>query len=122
MKIGSYIQKLRKEKDLSINQLALYSKVSAAHISRIERELRDPSPEILRKLAPVLKVSYEELMRVAGYIDDVRIIDFESDEEARNYIEEQINKGHQRSIFKQYEQLSEEGKKLVDELIKQLSK
>ncbi|MBO8162042.1 MAG: helix-turn-helix transcriptional regulator [Thermosipho sp. (in: Bacteria)] len=68
MNIGEYIKKLREEKNLSINQLALYSDVSAAHISRIERGLREPSPDILKKLATHLGVTYEELMYVAGYI------------------------------------------------------
>ncbi len=69
MTIGEYIKKLREEKNLSINQLALYSGISAAHISRIERGLREPSPEILKKLAAALKVSYKDLMKTAGYLD-----------------------------------------------------
>ncbi|SHF31065.1 Transcriptional regulator, contains XRE-family HTH domain [Thermoanaerobacter uzonensis DSM 18761] len=70
MTIGEYIKKIREEKNLSLNQLALYSGVSAAHLSRIERGLREPSPEVLRKIAAALKVSYEELMKVAGYLDE----------------------------------------------------
>jgi len=69
--IGEYIKKIREEKGLSINQLALYSDVSAAHISRIERGLREPSPEILKKLSQALKVPYEELMAAAGYLDEI---------------------------------------------------
>lgn len=68
---GEYIKKLRESRRLSINQLALNSGVSAAHISRIERGLRDvPHPDFIKKLARGLNVSYEELMGVAGYIDD----------------------------------------------------
>ena len=69
MNIGEFIRKIREEKELSINQLALYSDVSAAHISRIERGLREPSPAILRKISVALKVPYENLMEIAGYID-----------------------------------------------------
>jgi transcriptional regulator with XRE-family HTH domain len=69
LKIGEYIKKIREDKNLSLNQLALYSGVSAAHLSRIERGLREPSPEILRKIATALKVPYEELMKAAGYLD-----------------------------------------------------
>lgn len=68
--VGEYIKKIREEKDLSINQLALYSDVSAAHISRIERGLRDPSPDILKKISGALKVPYEELMVQAGYLNE----------------------------------------------------
>lgn len=62
MDIGQYIKKKREEKDLSINQLALYSDVSSAHISRIERGLREPSPEILKKIADALNTSYKKMM------------------------------------------------------------
>ncbi|MCF6095422.1 helix-turn-helix domain-containing protein [Thermovorax subterraneus] len=75
LKIGEYIRKIREKKELSINQLALYSKVSAAHISRIERGLREPSPEILKKISEALRVSYEELMRIAGYLETDEWID-----------------------------------------------
>lgn len=59
---------IRKEKGLTINQLALYSKVSSAHISRIERGLRKPSPEILKRFSQALKIPYNELLAIAGYI------------------------------------------------------
>lgn len=67
--ISQYIKEKREEKGLSINQLALYSDVSAAHISRIERKLRKPSPEVLEKIADTLGVPYEKLMTVAGYLE-----------------------------------------------------
>lgn len=70
MKIGEYIKEEREKIELSINQLALYSDVSAAHISRIERGLRDPSPEILKKISTPLKIPYEKLMEIAGYLSE----------------------------------------------------
>jgi len=69
LNIGEYIKKSREKKGLSINQLALYSNVSAAHISRIEHSLRKPTPHVLKKMSLGLKISYEELMKVAGYLD-----------------------------------------------------
>lgn len=84
MDIGQYIKKKREEKDLSINQLALYSDVSSAHISRIERGLREPSPEILKKIADALNTSYEKMMTVAGYLESDKKDDkewWEKDEE-----------------------------------------
>lgn len=73
MNIGEYIKYLRQTKKLSLNQLALYSNVSNAHISRIENGKRKPSPDILKKLSIHLDVSYEELLKKAGYLDDSRI-------------------------------------------------
>ena len=67
--IGDFIKQSRIKNKLTINQLALYSDVSAAHISRIERGLRGASPDILKKLSKPLKVSYEELLKISGYLD-----------------------------------------------------
>jgi transcriptional regulator with XRE-family HTH domain len=66
---GQFIKKLRKQKGYSIRKLAAKAQISASHISRAERGERPPfSPEILKKLAGVLPVSYEELLYRAGYI------------------------------------------------------
>lgn len=70
MNVGKYIKNKREEKELSINQLALYSDVSAAHISRIERGLREPSPDILKKIADTLGIPYGKLMTIAGYLEN----------------------------------------------------
>jgi len=68
---GRFLRQLRENKDYSINQLALYSGISAAHISRLERGLRPiPSPDTIRKLAKPLGITYEELMKAAGYLSD----------------------------------------------------
>lgn len=66
---GKYLRNLRTLQKISIRQLALYSKVSNSYISQIENGKRNiPNPEILEKLAPYLKVPYNELMEKAGYI------------------------------------------------------
>ena len=68
---GEYLRRLRKNKKLTIRQLDTYSGVSNSYISQMERGERGiPSPEILKKLSKPLGVDYEELMRVAGYIDE----------------------------------------------------
>lgn len=68
---GSFIRALRKKKGFTVNQLALYSGVSSAQISRIENGLRGvPKPETIKKLSEALGHPYEDLMQVAGYIDD----------------------------------------------------
>lgn len=56
-----------------MNQLATYSGVSAAGISRIENGKRGvPKPATIKKLADALKIPYEELMQTAGYIETVQ--------------------------------------------------
>lgn len=68
--IGSFIKDLRLKKDFSQRQLSLYSGISNTEISRIESgQRKNPSPDTLKKLAPCLGISYEELMEFAGYIE-----------------------------------------------------
>jgi repressor LexA len=67
---GKYLKELREKRGLKMNQLAMYSGVSAALISRIESGERGvPKPDTIQKLADTLKVPYEELMRKAGHLD-----------------------------------------------------
>ncbi|MFS0655117.1 helix-turn-helix domain-containing protein [Bacillus sp. 179-C3.3 HS] len=71
MSFGAYLRALREDKKLSVNQLAMYSEVSAAGISRIENGKRGiPKPPTIKKLAGALKVPYEEMMQAAGYIEE----------------------------------------------------
>lgn len=71
MTVGEYIKELRKENSISQRELADKSGISNAEISRIETgERQKPSPDILRKLAPHLGVSHEDLMNKAGYINE----------------------------------------------------
>lgn len=71
MGIGNLIKTLRKDKGFSQRQLAMYSKVSNTEISRIESgERQKPSPDVLKKLAQPLGVTYSELMKEAGYIEE----------------------------------------------------
>lgn len=70
---GEYLKSVRKEKRMTIRQLELYSKVSNAYISQLERGDRGlPSPEILKKLSQPLGVDYNELMVKAGYVEETK--------------------------------------------------
>lgn len=68
---GDYLKSIRKSKKMTIRQLELYSGVSNAYISQLERGIRGiPSPDILQKLGKALGVEYQELMEKAGYIEE----------------------------------------------------
>lgn len=54
----------------SQRQLALDSGVSTTTISRIESGIQKAEPKTLHKLAPFLKLSYEELLAKAGYLPE----------------------------------------------------
>lgn len=68
---SSFLKQKRKQRGYTVNQLALYSGISAAQISRIENSRRGvPKPNTIKKLAKGLKLPYEQLMKAAGYIDN----------------------------------------------------
>ncbi|MEC0321065.1 helix-turn-helix transcriptional regulator [Bacillus subtilis] len=63
---GQQLRELRRARKLTVNQLAVYSGISSATISKIENGKRKPAT--IKKLAAVLKVPYENLMAAAGHI------------------------------------------------------
>lgn len=68
-KFGLFLTKLREQQGLNTQRkLAILSKISPATISRIEAGIQQAEPETLKKLAPHLKIPYEDLMEAAGYI------------------------------------------------------
>ncbi len=72
MTFGEYIKKLRKDSKLSQRDLAEKSGISNAEISRIESgERKNPAPGILKAIAPHIGVTYEELLQMAGYIEEI---------------------------------------------------
>lgn len=53
----------RRARKLTVNQLAVYSGISSATISKIENGKRGtPKPATIKKLAAVLKIPHENLM------------------------------------------------------------
>lgn len=67
---GGYLENLRISKGYdSQRQLAIAAGLSPATISRIESNIQRAEPDTLKKLAPVLGVPYEDLMRAAGYLN-----------------------------------------------------
>nr|MDH3175085.1 helix-turn-helix transcriptional regulator [Bacillus pumilus] len=71
---GEQLRILRENRKMSVNQLAMYSGVSAAGISRIENGKRGvPKPLTIKKLAHALKVPYEDLMLLAGHIEQEQV-------------------------------------------------
>ena len=69
LEFGEYLKSARIKKKMTIRQLELYSEVSNAYISQLERGKRGiPSPDILKKLAAPLGLDYNELMIKAGYV------------------------------------------------------
>ncbi|HUP26958.1 MAG TPA: helix-turn-helix transcriptional regulator [Chloroflexia bacterium] len=65
--IGPVVRKLRQERNLSQETLALMAKVSSGYLSKLERGLyKQPSYDVLSRLAGALSLSAAELYTAAG--------------------------------------------------------
>lgn len=66
-KIGSRIQKIRKEKNLTIEKLSEEVGMSSSHISQIEQGGRKMSVDLLFRLMAVLQVDANTLLAVPKF-------------------------------------------------------
>lgn len=70
--LGDYLKEKRTERDMSMRKLADLANISHTEVKRIEDGTRkQPSPQLLRALAGALRISFDEIMHVAGYVDEV---------------------------------------------------
>jgi transcriptional regulator with XRE-family HTH domain len=68
--VGEFIKTQRERADLSLRRLAERAGVSNPYLSQIERGLRRPSAEILKRLSRALSISAESLYSRAGLIEE----------------------------------------------------
>ena len=62
-KLGNNIKRLRRQKNLSQEQLALEAKLDLTTVSEIESGLRNPSIKTLLKLAKALNTTPSDLLK-----------------------------------------------------------
>lgn len=67
--LGEYLEKIRKQKPLTLRQVDYKCDVSFSHLSMIEKGTRKASPLVLKELSKVYSISYIDLLEKAGYID-----------------------------------------------------
>ncbi len=79
-KLGSLLHQRRKEKRLTLKQLAKVADASVSYIGRIERGERSPTAFVLVKLAEPLGFGRLELLTISGLLPkdqiDDRILQF----------------------------------------------
>lgn len=95
MGYGEFIKKNRIASGFTKQvQLAEKSGITAATISRIEKEIQKPSMETLKELARFLTTtSYVELMVVCGYWDEEELLEeIKGEELVQSYLDIQNNK------------------------------
>lgn len=67
--LGEYLEKIRKQKKLTLRQVDYKSDVSYSHLSMIEKGTRKASPLTLKELAKIYHIDYIDLLEKAGYLD-----------------------------------------------------
>lgn len=68
--VGEFIRQQRERANLSLRRLAERAEVSNPYLSQIERGIRRPSAEILKRVSRALEISAETLYSKAGLIDE----------------------------------------------------
>lgn len=69
--LGHYLWDVRNARGMTLRQVEEACNVSNAYLSQLETgKIKQPSPHILHELAEVYGVSYEVLMKKAGYIKE----------------------------------------------------
>lgn len=121
--IGNFIKKIRDKNNMTLTYLEKKSGVSNSHISRIERGLREPSPDTLKKLSGPLGVNYKEMLKVAGYLDNEepkeKIKKAISDDPELQDVWEQISqRKNLQLLFKQTKDLDDDAIKQIIRIIK----
>ena len=64
MKIEILVKKVRLEKNMTLEMLSKQSGISKGHLSKIEREEREPKISTLIQIALALKVDIKELYKI----------------------------------------------------------
>lgn len=69
--LGHFIAAHRTARKISMRKLAELAQLSHTEIYRLENgERKHPSPSVLKSIALALNLNYNELMRVAGYLEE----------------------------------------------------
>lgn len=96
--IGEKIKQLRKEKRMSISELAEKAGVAKSYLSSIERNLQsNPSIQFIEKISQVLGVSVNDLIN-----DNNSIVETELDSEWMKIVKEAMESGVSKEQFKEY--------------------
>lgn len=98
--IGKRVQQLRKEKGMSLTELAERAGVAKSYISSLERDIqKNPSIQFLEKIATVLRVPVERLIDQEDTVDTT---DREFDQEWYDIIKEAMNSGVDKQQFREF--------------------
>jgi transcriptional regulator with XRE-family HTH domain len=106
--IGKVIREQRKCRPLSLKRLSKVSGVSLAHLSRIEKGQRSPSPRTLQLIARPLGFDVNELLIIAGFLSPEPLV---ASEEERNKLRAELKLLLERTLS---------DSKRIEEIVKRL--
>ncbi|WP_093336659.1 helix-turn-helix domain-containing protein [Salibacterium halotolerans] len=96
--IGDRVNKYRKEKNISLTELAVQAGVAKSYLSAMERNIQtNPSVQFLEKVSGVLDVPVDALLK-----DETAPNDQELDEEWRSIVQEAMDSGVTKEQFKEF--------------------
>lgn len=73
VELGQRLREVRELRDRSLADVAAEAEISPAYLQKLEAGgVKQPSPNVLFKLARALDLQYDELMRLAGYVAPAR--------------------------------------------------
>ncbi|MRX72601.1 helix-turn-helix domain-containing protein [Bacillus lacus] len=100
--IGERIRKYRKEKNLSLSELAERANVAKSYLSSIERNLQsNPSVQFLEKVSAVLGISVKTLIN-----EEYEEADENLDSEWATLVREAMDSGVTKDQFKEFLEFS----------------
>ncbi|GIO23617.1 helix-turn-helix domain-containing protein [Oceanobacillus sp. J11TS1] len=96
--IGEKIKQLRKEKQMSLSELAEKAGVAKSYLSSMERNLQtNPSIQFIEKISQVLEVPVNELIT-----ENNTTVETDLDSEWLDLVKEAIESGVSKEKFKEY--------------------
>ncbi|RKD71130.1 transcriptional regulator [Sinobaca qinghaiensis] len=96
--IGERVKQLRKDRGLSLTELANQAGVAKSYLSALERDIQtNPSIQFLEKIAKVLNISVDLLIK-----EQTDINEDDLDNEWLEIVEEAMNSGVSKDQFKEF--------------------
>lgn len=100
--LGAHLAAIRSDRGYSLRQVEALANnvISNAYLSQIESgKIQQPSPNILHALANVYRISYEQLMELAGFITANREKGDVTHGRAATFAELNLSEGEERELL-----------------------
>ncbi|MDQ0300762.1 XRE family transcriptional regulator of biofilm formation [Salibacterium salarium] len=96
--IGDRVKKYRKQKDISLTELAERAGVAKSYLSAIERNIQtNPSVQFLEKVSTVLNISVDSLIK-----DEQEWNEQDLDDEWLSIVQDAMDSGVTKEQFKEF--------------------